>query len=362
MGINKRKLHLRTTINFSKIIMENSFYCTTLLWLNIALIILVIIAAFSQFKSNKNHNKRPSWFLGLLIISPLLVTALLFTLNNSHNNVLEVNFSENKIALFNPHAPVKNRDTDKYFKNFDIGFTLLKPSNNWSPVKRGSGLIDFLKMSGLKKDEITPEKLSEYNNDPFLQIFNQVTFFSFDQKDARIDLKFTDSTKVEYLKPYEKNYYDQTLEALNQEYPNNNPQNMYWADSLTTVAMQNVLGNLNIDFTAQFKLIAFPKNAFESALSDISLAGFYNVYSSSFGMNVSKIVANPNALLMGVHSFLENVLVNGNPQDIELNRYTHFSENEDFFFILEISHSPQAAPNAKQWEELSGVIESFRLL
>ena len=195
-----------------------------------------------------------------------------------------------------------------------------------------------------------------------LPISSPLTFFSFDEPESHIDLKFTDSTEVGYLKPYKKSYYEQTLNALNQEYANNLQQNMYWADSLTTVAMQNVLTTTNIDFTARFKLMAFPKNAFDSGLEGLSLAGFYNVFSSSFGMNISKMVADKNAVLMGVNSLLENILIGGVPQDIEINRFTHFSENDDYFFVIEVSHSPQANKNTLQWKELSDVMESFRIL
>ncbi len=313
-------------------------------------------------RQKKMSQKNILWRTTLLLALPIILLVLIFNSNANNFNALEVSFNEKNIPLYNAHHPIKEINSDQYFHNSDIGFVLQKPSKKWSRIKRGSGLIDFLKMSGLKKEEITPAKLAEYNNDPFLRIFNYVTFFSFNQSDAAIDLKFTDSTKVGYLKPYEKSYYDQTLDALNKEYSNNLQQNILWADSLTQIAMQSTLSTLDIDFTAQFRLIAFPKDAFDSGLKGLSLAGFYNVYASSFGMNISKLVANQTAILMGVNSLLENVLINTQARDIEINRFTYFAESADYFFILEISHSPQASTNSKQWDELSDVMQSFRIL
>ena len=365
VAINKRKLHLPNTFNIRNIYME-IFNSLTLIKLgSIAFALTLALFTYRLLKKeqkNENSNKSIVRYALLLLGFILATSVFIIVTNISHSNFLGITFSGNTIQLFNANSPSNNINSDEYFHNSDIGFSILKPQKNWSRIKRGSGLIDFLKMSGLKQEEVTSEKLAEYNNDPFLQVFNFVTFFSFNQKEEHLELKFTDSTEVRYLKPYQENYYKQTLEALNREYSNNLKQNMIWADSLTQMAMHAILANLNIDFSAKLKLIAFPKNTFDSGLSGLSLAGFYNVYSSSFGMNVSEIVANKTGILMGVNSLLENVLINNIPQDLEINRYTHFSESEDYFFILEISHSPQSGKNNKQWNELSNVMESFRAL
>ena len=78
--------------------------------------------------------------------------------------------------------------------------------------------------------------------------------------------------------------------------------------------------------------------------------------------NIEKIVSNENHILLCGNLLFKNVKLNGNPGDIEINRWFRIIDDEKMLYVVEIAHCPQTDPDNAIWQQLKLSFESFRII
>jgi hypothetical protein len=117
-----------------------------------------------------------------------------------------------------------------------------------------------------------------------------------------------------------------------------------------------------IEAKESFLLAIYPKSYLPDYLKNLKLPAFYTSLSTALGLNADKLVANETQILGGSEITLNNVKVKDRIISFQNKKWMTFTENEKYFFVIEISYSPQVSSSTSLWDDLQETLNSFTIL
>lgn len=115
-------------------------------------------------------------------------------------------------------------------------------------------------------------------------------------------------------------------------------------------------------FQSYLNIIVFEKKNSKGETQKINAANFLLMGANSLFQNIEKIVSNENNMLLCGNLTFKNVLINGKPSNLVINRWFRLIDTETKLYVVEMAHSPKYDTNKKTWLELKKSFESFKLI
>ena len=118
----------------------------------------------------------------------------------------------------------------------------------------------------------------------------------------------------------------------------------------------------SFEYSDEFIVQAFDKSYLEDGLVNPTLPNFFANFSALLGLAMDELVADERSILAGGQTIMENVTVDGEVRDVTMYRLMLITESENFFYLTEIGFSPDLSASRQTWEQLSELLQSFRVL
>ena len=74
------------------------------------------------------------------------------------------------------------------------------------------------------------------------------------------------------------------------------------------------------------------------------------------------MIANEKLIFIGIEESLKNLEIEGKNSNLDTNRWFYITQNDDYFFTIEINYSPQINSSINNWEGLKRTLNSFIFL
>ncbi len=259
---------------------------------------------------------------------------------------------------------VSDLNASEYYINSEVGFAFKKPKANWSEIKSSSGISAILKLNGIKSKYLTEDILiARFNNHPFGNFFKAGRYIFFENPKSKVSIKVTPRSGSEEIDATLKQIsaglldtndwmsYDTTYQDEKEEY----------LEEMLEYRKQ-LLGFDELESKEAFVVSAFPKDSLPAFKKNMQLPAFFTSLSAVFGSNTDKLVATEKQILTGTEMKLNNVLVNNALSTYINKKWYLFTQNDNYFFLIEISYPPQLSESINRWDELQEILNSFTIL
>ncbi len=269
--------------------------------------------------------------------------------------------------------------TKEYFINSEFGFAFKKPNNNWSDIESAKGIAGAFQIMSIKSQFITEKNIENgFNNSPLGPLFTNVTIYYFFNPDTKTNVEITDSTYNNLINalvkqkgkqlldttqiPEQFNLFDMIIGKSFPPYDTTKAKGKkdYYEDLKNY--RRKLIGFDTVEAKESFILSVFPKSYLPLYLQKLSLPAFYTTMSNAMGLNADKLVANENQILSGGEITLNNVKIKKKIISFQNKKWMMFTENEKYFYIIEISYSPQISSSTDLWDDLQDTLNSFTIL
>jgi hypothetical protein len=330
---------------------------------------LLALMSYNLIKKEQEKPKPSNTILrsakGFMIFSIILMLLGIISEFIKTKPNLHVRLGNNEIELNEiSYASLSSLDTKKYFINSEYGFAIKKPNNDWSNIEVVRGVGGLLKIMAVKSKFFTEENLQAgFKQNPLGPLFLNASYFYFYNHDSRKNIIITDSTgndlidavlkqrSKELLDTSSFSAYDTTkLEAKKEFYDELNDNR------------RTIIGFDTAEIKVAFLLSVFPKDSLPVYLKKLKLPAFYTSYSVAMGLSSDKLVANNNQILSGAELTLKNVKVGNKILELQSKKWFMLTENDKYFFVIELSYSPQISSSTNLWDDLQETLNSFTLL
>lgn len=278
---------------------------------------------------------------------------------------LNIRLGDNEISINEQsYSSLSALDTKDYFINSEFGFAFKKPNQSWTNIKSEKGIDGLLKIMQVKSKLITKENLElGFSKSPLGSLFKNATLYYFENLESKTNISFTDSTGNDLINDLIKER-SKTLLDTNSLFGYDTTDIEDKKDYLDEILeyRKTILGLDTIVAKESFLLSIYPKDSLPDYLRKLKLPGFYTSYSIALGLNTDKLVANEKQILAGAELNLNNVTIKNTISNFQNKKWLMFTENEHYFFVIEINYSPQISSTTDLWDNLQDALNSFTLI
>ena len=330
---------------------------------------LLALMSYNLIKKEQEKPKPSTIVLksakGFMIFSVILVTLGILSEFIKTKPNLRVRLGNTEIQLNEvSYASASSLDTKNYFINSEFGFAFKKPNTNWSDIESSKGIAGLLKVMSAKSEFLTEKSLENaFKNNPLGPLYSNVTLVHFYNPGSKTEVIITDSTGNDLINGVVERYGRQILDTASGftfDTTKEEDKKTYY-DELIKVRRQIIVFD-TIQAKESFLLAIYPKSYLPGYLKNLKLPAFYTSYSTALGLNADKLVANENQILVGSEITLNNVNVKKRIISFQNKKWMTFTENEKYFFVIEISYSPQVSSSTSLWDDLQETLNSFTIL
>jgi hypothetical protein len=313
-------------------------------------------------KPNKSVlNTTRTFMLFSILIMLLGIISEFFKTKSS----LNIRLGNNEISINElSYSSISELDTKEYFINSDYGFAFKKPNKSWTNVRSEKGLDGLLKIMQVKSKLITKKNLElGFSRNPLGSLFKNATLYYFENLESKTNVSVTDSSGNDLINELIKKRSNLLLDTnsfLGYDTTDIEDKEDYLDEILGY--RKSILGFDTIVAKEAFLLSIYPKDSLPDYLRKLKLPGFYTSYSIALGLNTDKLVANEKQILAGAEMNLNNVRIKNTISNFQNKKWLMFTENEQYFFVIEISYSPQISSTTDLWDNLQDALNSFTLI
>lgn len=277
---------------------------------------------------------------------------------------LKIIFGNREFSV-SPLKPVNisQVNASDYYINSDYDFAFKKVDNNlWTKVKEYDGLDGFFELNFNKADSAYRiQLLEQIELSPVGQMITHQKMFQVANLNSSLSIELTDSTTNPQIDHQMKLVRESILKE--EEYDLNDPDEIAALnDNLQEFKNSYFLNVRHLNFQNQFVVSVLPKSFLPDYLKTMSVSDFFK-YSSEAIPSISQLIATQNSILVkGVSTRFSNVLVNNKPGEFQSDKLLLYGENNKYFYIVEITYSPQANMPTQTWSDLEELQKSFTLI
>lgn len=331
---------------------------------------LLALMSFNLIRKEQEKPKPSNTVLksakGFMIFSAILMTLGIISEFIKAKPTLRVRLGNNEVEL-NPiaHSSLSSLDTKDYFINSEYDFAFKKPNKDWSDIQSDRGVAGLYKLMAIKSELITQNALEEaLKRNPLAPMVANASYFSFYNPKSKKDIVTTDSTGNDLI--------DAMVEKRSKELSDTSS---FLRRYSTTEAdfkrefdteIKNYRKNLvlfdTLGIRDGFVLSVFPKDSLPSYLRNLKLPAFYTYLTSALGLTSDKLAADNNQILGGAEITLKNIKLDNKVGELQSKKWMMFTENDKFFFTIELSFYPQVSASIDLWDELRETLNSFTIL
>ncbi|WKL47909.1 hypothetical protein Q1W71_23540 [Flavobacterium pectinovorum] len=287
--------------------------------------------------------------LGILSEFIKTKTSLSIKLGGNEININELSYSS-----------LSSLNTNEYFINSEFGFAFKKPNKNWTNIKSEKGIDGLLKIININSKLMTKENIeTELKQNRIGSLILNATYYYFENTESKTIVSVTDKTGNDIIDDFIKKESKILLDTSDYGYDTTDiEEKKEYFEELLDYRKQ-LLGFDSLEAKEAFLLSVIPK---DSLAPPLKLPSFYTSYSMVLGLNIDKLVANEKQILAGTEITLNNVKFNKQISKFQNKKWIMVTENEKYFFIIEISYSPQISSSTDLWDNLQDTLNSFTLL
>lgn len=326
-----------------------------------------LLAVLSFLIINKEQRKKNPSGLILKITQTFMVFSISMVILSIVSEFLMVkpelsmNLGEKKLTIQEIQAVKENElDLNNYFVNSELGFAFKKPNKNWSKIQVERGVSGGFKLMGIESEFITEEKLTAgLQQSPLGKLYLNSTHYYFFNPDSQYTLNTTNSTG------------NPEIEATLKQIAVSN--NLFDLDTTDVEGKQayikklqeyrrQLVGFSKLEIKEAFILTAFPKEFLPEYQKNLTLPSFFINISQIFGNNADKLIANEKQILAGTEIKLANVEIENKQTDLNNKKWFMFTENDHYFFLVEINYPASISSSISRWDELQNILNSFKLI
>lgn len=259
----------------------------------------------------------------------------------------------------------ENVNRGKYYINQEERFAFANPdTKNWSQVTHYSGIVGIFKIMEIDSDVLTMQTLANgLLNNPLGNVISDVSLYYFENQESRKTVSVTDSSGTDLVEYYYKKARRQLLNPNSQNYIDTSKvENKKAYHIQLNRYRRSLLGFNSFVGKESFLLYVFPKNKLDESMKNTSLPEFFISLSSFLGLKTEKLVATRSQILIGSEIYLHQVLIGSVLGNYQNKKWMLFTENDNYFYAIEINYSPQLSKNIDLWDQLQSALQSFVLL
>ncbi|UUF16718.1 MULTISPECIES: hypothetical protein [Flavobacterium] len=258
------------------------------------------------------------------------------------------------------YSSLSSLNTNEYFINSEFGFAFKTPNKNWSNIKSEKGVDGLLKIINTKSELITKENIETgLKQNRIGSLILNGTYYYFENTESKTIVSVTDKTGNDMIDDLIKKESKILLDTTYFGYDTTDiGEKKEYFEELSDYR-RKLLGFDSFEAKESFVVSVLPK---DSLTPPLKLPSFYTSYSMVLGLNVDKLVANEKQILAGTEITLNNIKLNKQISKFQNKKWIMFTENEKYFFIVEISYSPQISSSTDLWDNLQDTLNSFTLL
>jgi len=259
---------------------------------------------------------------------------------------------------------VSDLNIDEYYINSEFGFAFKKPNDNWSSIQIEKGISGIYRLMGIKSEYITEKSLeAALENDPIGKLFADSHHYYFINPESKTNISITDSTGNDIIEAYLSQLSQSLLDTSNFYAldTTDNEDKVYFLEEMADYRKQ-LLGFDTLEVKEAFLLSVYPKESLPTYNKNMKLPAFFTSLSTAFGTNTDKLIANEKQILAGMEIQINNVIRGNEIVDFDNKKWILFTENEKYFFTVEISYPPKFSSSINRWDELQDILNSFTLL
>lgn len=330
---------------------------------------LLALMAFNLIKKEQEKPKPSNTILrsakGFMIFSIILMGLGVLSEFIKTKPSLHVRLGNNEIELNDiSYASLSSLNTKQYFINSEYGFAFKKPNNDWSNIEVAMGVTGLYKIMAVKSDLITEKNLEAgFKQNPLGPLFLNASLFYFYNQGSKKNIVITDSTGNDLINAMINQKSKELLDTTyGFPYDTIKPENKKHYYDILRETRREIIGFVSAEIKDAFLLTVYPKDSLPIYLKKLKLSAFYTSYSVALGLNSDKLVANNNQILSGAELTLENVKMGSKILEIQSKKWLMFTENDKYFFVIELSYYPQISSSTNLWDDLQETLSSFTLL
>jgi hypothetical protein len=259
-------------------------------------------------------------------------------------------------SLVAPAASANTVDPQKYFIDSTHGFLFRLPtSESWEKPETIIGLSNMIAARIDLEPEAAQAVVQQLNLNPFGTMLIEQSLVRFKTGQV-LNLVFTEDTTTDFAENF--------IARLGVEYRRENP-NMpeQEIDAELKKLKLNLIRGIatSVRFQNEFCVTWLDKAKLPPNLKP-SMAGILLQVGSTFATTARDIKMVDKNITLTSSIFMRNVLINGQKMDLTADRWLLLTEAKDYFYLVEIAFSPQTQDSVAIWDDLKGMVESFRLL
>jgi hypothetical protein len=286
-----------------------------------------------------------------------------------NEGILKLSLGKDQLSVKKLTYSSTRKLPDDYFVSSEYRFAVKQPDGRkWSAISSYNGLMETFKFQRItvgdidfKNDKIDPVAWNTFlDNNPFFKFIDNGKFFMFEKTGSVMNVHTTDSSGNDYINKEMKRYggllltiHDTTIREQRDKY----------LEELRNYHHE-LIGLDTIEAKVGGVISVFPKEALPPVLSRLTLSSFCFMYirETNSNMFTDKLVAVEDEILVGTEIELTNVIIANRTSDFNSKKYMVFTENEKFFYVIEITYSPQVNSSIALWDDLQEYLNSFTLL
>lgn len=336
---------------------------------SIGLGFLLALMSYILLKKEQEKDKPNKSFLNttrtFMLFSILIMLLGIISEFLKTKSSLNIELGNNKISINElSYTSLSTLDAKDYFINSEFGFAFKKPNQNWTNIKSEKGIDGLLKIMQIKSKLITKENLElAFSRSPLGSLFKNATLYYFENLESKTNISLTDSSGNDLINELVKKrskVLSDTNSLFGYDTTDVEDKKEYLDEILEY--RKSILGFDSIVAREAFLLSIYPKDSLPDYLRKLKLPGFYSSYSIALGLNTDKLVANEKQILAGAELNLNNVRIKNIISNFQNKKWLMFTENKHYFFVIEISYSPQISSTTDLWDNLQDALNSFTLI
>lgn len=330
---------------------------------------LLALMAYNIIKKEQEKDKPNTKVLssarGFMVFSIVMMLLGIFAEFIKAKPYLKVKLGNNVMELNEiSYASASALDPAKYFISSEYGFAFKKPGPDWSAIDADKGVEALFKIMAVKSESFTIENIKEaFAAAPLGKLITNGALYYFYNVGSKTNIEITDNSGNDLIDAlvlqHSKDLLD-TAQLLSFDTTKPDEKQDYHEE--LTDYRRELLGVDSLEAKNGFLLSIYAKSDLPPYLKKLKLPGFYNSISTALGFNADKLVANDKQILSGAEIVINNVKMKNAITTFQNKKWMMFTENEKYFFVVEIAYSPQISASVNIWDDLQETLNSFTLI
>jgi hypothetical protein len=194
-------------------------------------------------------------------------------------------------------------------------------------------------------------------------MFINCTIYNFAQTEGKTSIVITDSSSNEYIENLIKLQSKRFTNKKDEFYVDTNDiEGKKDLKDFVKNLRRTLIGFDTAQVENQFALFVFQERYLPASMSNITLAGFWGVYSAMYKNLTSKLVANEKQILVGTQITLHKAKIAGKIADFQTKKWTPMTEGNENFYVIEIVYYPLISSTTDYYDDLQETMNSFILI